>query len=70
VNGFEVVDALNENPATALIPIVVVTASEITEADRTRLNGFVSTIMGKAGFDGERFMCEVRRAMASRAVVV
>jgi PAS domain S-box-containing protein len=69
VNGFEVVDALNENPATALIPIVVVTASEITEADRTRLNGFVSTIMGKAGFDGERFMCEVRRAMASRAVV-
>ena len=69
LNGFEVVDALNENPATARIPIVVVTASEITEADRTRLNGFVSTIMGKAGFDGERFMGEVRRAMASRAVV-
>jgi hypothetical protein len=29
----------------------------------------VSTVMGKAGFDGQRFMCEVRRAMASRAVV-
>jgi PAS domain S-box-containing protein len=70
VNGFEVVDALNENPATASIPIVVVTASEITEADRARLNGFVSTVMGKAGFDGKRFMCEVRRAMASRAVAV
>jgi CheY-like chemotaxis protein/two-component sensor histidine kinase len=69
VNGFEVVDALNENPATAHIPIVVVTASEITAADRERLNGFVSTVMGKAGFDGQRFMCEVRRAMASRAVV-
>jgi PAS domain S-box-containing protein len=69
VNGFEVVHALCENPATASIPIVVVTASEITEADRTRLNGFVSTIMGKAGFDGKRFMGEVRRAMASRAIV-
>src|SRR5688572_17106611 len=69
VNGFEVVDALNENPATAHIPIVVVTASEITEDDRKRLNGFVSTIMGKAGFDGKRFMCEVRRAMATRALV-
>jgi PAS domain S-box-containing protein len=69
VNGFEVVDALTKNPATARIPIVVVTASEITEADRTRLNGFVSTIMGKAGFDGKRFMCEVRRAMTNRAVV-
>jgi PAS domain S-box-containing protein len=69
VNGFDVVDALNENPATAHIPIVVVTASEITEADRERLNGFVSTIMGKAGFDGKRFMGEVRRAMATRALV-
>jgi len=69
VNGFEVVEALCENPATAHIPIVVVTASEITETDRDRLNGFVATIMGKAGFDGKRFMGEVRRAMASRAVV-
>ena len=68
MNGFEVVDALTENAATARIPIVVVTASEITEADRTRLNGCVTAIMGKAGFDGKRFMGEVRRAMASHAV--
>ncbi len=67
MNGFEVVDALNENPATANIPVVVVTASEITAADRERLHGSVSTIMGKAGFDGKRFMSEVRRAMASHA---
>ena len=69
VSGFEVVDALVENAATARIPIVVVTASEITEADRIRLNGCVTAIMGKAGFDGKRFMGEVRRAMASRAMV-
>jgi CheY-like chemotaxis protein len=69
VNGFEVVAALTEDPATAGIPIVVVTASEITEEDRHRLNGFVSTIMGKTGFDGKRFMGEVRRAMAARAVI-
>ena len=68
-SGFEVVAALNENPATAGIPVVVVTASEITEADRARLQGSVSTIMGKAGFDGKRFMGEVRRAMANRAGV-
>ena len=69
VNGFEVVAALNENAATAHIPIVVVTASDINEDDRKRLNGFVTTIMGKAGFDGKRFMGEVRRAMANRVVV-
>jgi PAS domain S-box-containing protein len=69
VNGFEVVDALHENSATALIPIIVVTASELSEADRARLNGFVAAIMDKSGFDGKRFMGEVRRAMASCAVV-
>ena len=69
MNGFEVVDALSKNPATARIPIVVVTASEITGAERARLEGSVSTIMGKAGLDGKRFMGEVRRAMANRAIV-
>ena len=69
VNGFEVVAALHDDPATARIPIVVVTASEITPEDRNRLRGSVSTIMGKAGFDGKRFMGEVRRAMATRALV-
>jgi CheY-like chemotaxis protein len=69
VNGFEVVNALSENSATAGIPIVVVTASEISEADRGRLNGFVSAIMDKAAFDGKRFLGEVRRAMARCAVV-
>ena len=67
VNGFEVVEALNQNPATASIPVVVVTASEISTEERTRLNGSVSTVMGKAGFDGQRFVAEVRRAMTGRA---
>jgi CheY-like chemotaxis protein len=66
VNGFEVVEALVENPATASIPVVVVTASEITDEDRDRLNGSVTAIMGKSGFDGQRFAAEVRRAMTGR----
>jgi CheY-like chemotaxis protein len=70
VNGFEVVDALHENPATARIPVVIVTSSDITGADRARLNGFVTSIMGKAGFDERRFMGEVRRALAGRVVGV
>ncbi len=69
MNGFEVVEALNENLDTAAIPVVVVTASEISQAERARLNGYVSSIMGKAGFDGKRFMGEVRRAMVRRAAV-
>ena len=68
VNGFDVVAALNAHPATANIPVVVVTASAVTAEDRARLNGFVTTVMGKAGFDGDLFITEVRRAMAVHPV--
>ena len=70
VNGFDVVDALNKNPETARIPLIVVTASDITVEERARLNGGVTAVMGKAGFDGQRFVAEVRRAMTGRLAVV
>jgi PAS domain S-box-containing protein len=68
VNGFDVVDALSADPATADIPIVIVTASQVTADERARLSGGVATVIGKAGFDGNRFMAEVRRAMGRAAV--
>jgi CheY-like chemotaxis protein len=66
VDGFAVVEALNDDPSTARIPVVVLTASMVTADERSRLNGSVATIMGKAGFDSEQFLAEVRRAMAGR----
>jgi CheY-like chemotaxis protein len=69
VNGFDVVEALNADPATARIPIVVVTAKTISAADRIRLNGYVTAIVEKASFDAGRLTTEVRRAMAGRSVV-
>jgi signal transduction histidine kinase/DNA-binding response OmpR family regulator len=70
VSGFDVVSVLNEQPATARIPVLVVTAMKISDADRDRLNGYVTTIMEKTAFDGERFSTEVRRAMSGRHVAV
>jgi len=69
VSGFDVVAALREAPNTASIPIIVVTAKHITTEDRERLNGYVMTIMEKADFDRDRFIGEVRRAMAGRHVI-
>jgi PAS domain S-box-containing protein len=63
VNGFDVVDALNSEAGTAQIPILVVTAKEITATDRAKLQGFVMSIVEKSTFDGNRFTAEVRRAM-------
>ena len=66
VSGFDVVSALNEHPGTSSIPIVVVTAMEVTDADRDRLNGYVLAIMEKTAFDVDRFTAEVRRALSGR----
>jgi CheY-like chemotaxis protein len=67
VNGFDVVAALSERPETARIPILAVTAKQITAEDRTRLNGSVTTIMEKTELS-DRFTAEVRRAVAGRRV--
>jgi PAS domain S-box-containing protein len=69
VNGFDVVEALSEQPDTGRIPILVVTAKDITAEDRARLNGYVMTIMEKTHFSGNRFAAEVRRAMSGRRLV-
>jgi CheY-like chemotaxis protein len=70
VNGFDVVEALKDAPETARIPILVVTAKQITAEDRVKLNGYVTSIMEKAEFDGERFTAELRRAMSGRQIAV
>jgi CheY-like chemotaxis protein len=68
VSGFDVVAALNETADTARIPIVVVTAAQLSPTERLRLTGYVTAIMEKSPFDNTRLMAEVRRAMIGRPV--
>jgi signal transduction histidine kinase/DNA-binding response OmpR family regulator len=66
VSGFDVVEALQRDVDTARIPVLVVTAKQITPQDRAALNrqaGNLVRIVEKAGFDKQRFMAEVRRAL-------
>jgi CheY-like chemotaxis protein len=69
MDGFDVAEALNEHPETARIPILVVTAKDITAADRAKLSRYVTTIVEKVEFDPDRFRAEVRRAMSGRRLV-
>jgi PAS domain S-box-containing protein len=66
VSGFEVVEALHRQPGTARIPIMIVTAKQITGDDRTRLNGYVSTVVEKGKFGVDSIRDEVRRAISGR----
>jgi CheY-like chemotaxis protein len=70
VNGFEVAIALKQSYETARIPILAVTANQITAEDRTKLKGFVTTIIDKGEFDRNRFMAEVRQVMPERPLTV
>src|ERR1039458_8696353 len=66
VSGFDVVHQLRSDPATAGIPILVITAKQVTALDRQALNGDTDHaihIIEKAGFNRTDFMAEVRRAL-------
>jgi CheY-like chemotaxis protein len=66
ISGFAVVEALQRDMATANIPIVIVTAKQITELDRTALEAgsdMVIEIVEKSAFNRTEFIAGVRRAI-------
>jgi CheY-like chemotaxis protein len=69
MDGFELVNALRLHPAWRRIPIIVITAKDITDQDRARLNGQVQQILSKGHFDREALLGELRRALAGNRIV-
>ena len=60
IDGFELVAALQANAAWRAIPIVVVTALDLTAEDRPRrLNGGVEQILSKHAFPPAELMARV-----------
>ena len=59
MDGFEFMQQLRRRPAFRLVPVVVITAKDITEEDRRRLNGQVARILQKSGLHMEELVAEV-----------
>ncbi|HLH27237.1 MAG TPA: response regulator [Chloroflexota bacterium] len=59
LNGFEVVEQLKADATTRAIPIVILTAQDLTPADRAALNGQIAALVAKDGFTRERFLAEL-----------
>lgn len=59
-DGFAVLDALKADPSTAPIPVVVVTAKELTAWEQQRLQGQVHSLMQKGEFLSDDLLEEVR----------
>jgi signal transduction histidine kinase/DNA-binding response OmpR family regulator len=65
MDGFDVVAEVRRHEAWRAIPIVVVTAKELTAADRQRLNGYVERILQKGAYTRDTLLAEVRDLVAA-----
>ena len=60
IDGFSVLDALRADPKTASIPVIVVTAKELTTIEKKRLKGQIQALMQKGDFMSDELLDEVR----------
>ena len=66
VTGFDVVEALRADERTRETPIMVLTAMNLTEADKRLLNGRVSEILSRGSVASSDIVGLLRRVVAHR----
>jgi len=67
MDGFEFLDTLRRRQPKRDVPVVVITAKTLTEADRRRLNGGVERVVQKHALDAESLLAEVRAVVGAGA---
>jgi GAF domain-containing protein/DNA-binding response OmpR family regulator/anti-sigma regulatory factor (Ser/Thr protein kinase) len=63
IDGFAVLEFLKGNPETHDIPVIIVTAKEITREDRERLNGKMAALYNKGMFTAEQLLADISAAL-------
>ena len=66
MDGFAVLEAMRERPATRDIPVVVVTGQTLTEAEMARLNLGVTRVLSKGIFSLEETLAHLDAALARK----
>ena len=66
MDGFEFIDELQRKETWRHIPVLVVTAKELTEEDRERLNGYVGRVLRKGSYDKGELVEVVSAMVAAR----
>ena len=67
MDGFEFLAELRKTPASREIPVVVVTAADLTEEDHRRLNVGVKRVLNKAAYSRDELLEELRDLVAHYA---
>jgi AraC-like DNA-binding protein len=70
LDGFGVLEAMRDDPATQRIPVVILTAQVLTEADMVRLNRGMVSILSKGLFSTEETLQHIETMLARRRKTV
>jgi threonine synthase len=64
MDGFEILEALKADEELSKVPVVVVTAKDLTSAERKRLSGQIEALMQKGAFTDEDLLDEILKRTA------
>ena len=66
MDGFEFITAVQQNPAWREVPIIVITAADLSADDHRRLNGAVERILSKSALSRDELLAELHGLVARR----
>lgn len=66
MDGFEFIEEMNRHAEWKSIPVIVITARDLTKEDRARLNGHVSRVLQKGLYSRDELLHEVGDLVTSR----
>jgi len=67
MDGFEFIEELRRNDRWNRVPVVVVTAKDINNEDRQRLNGYVEKVVQKGSYSADSLLAELLGLVAAFA---
>jgi len=67
MDGFEFLDELRRGGAGSHVPTVVITAKDLTEDERRRLNGGVDRVVQKGAYGRDELLSQIRQLVAAYA---
>jgi len=64
MDGFAVLDALRTDESTQDIPVIVITAKELSPDERDRLSGQIDSLLQKGAFMDDDVLADILEALA------
>jgi len=59
IDGFQFISILRQNPDWGKIPVIIITAKDLDEKERQKLNCYAQDIIQKGGYDREILLQEI-----------